>query len=299
MQERSNEPTHVAYADETNHNVGRYRGIALITLKASDARDLTDKLNQIFTKSNITEFKWVDLHSARSRFAAQKMLDFSIKNALEGLIRFDILIWDTEDKRHKVQGRDDIANLQRMYYHLFKNVMHKRWPHESTWKLNPDINSAIKWENLHSFLELANIGECMNKSSGWQSFVNLESEFSINRIEPRDSKEEPFIQLADLFAGLAAYSYLHYDYYDQWKHSNTSQAKLFETGTFSQIKLSGADKERCIVLDYFNNICKKYRLGVSLKSSNGLKTPNPKKPINFWFYVPQHEDDRSPLKEKT
>ncbi|MCX6674325.1 MAG: DUF3800 domain-containing protein [Methanothrix sp.] len=299
MQERSNEPTHVAYADETNYNVGRYRGIALITLRASDERDLSDNLKQIVTMSNITEFKWVDLRSARSRFAAQKMLDFSIQNALDDLLRFDILIWDTEDKRHKVLGRDDIANLQRMYYHLFKNVMNKRCPHESTWILNPDINSAIKWEKLLNFLELANIGECMKKFSEWQSFVKLVSEFRISRIEPKDSKEEPFIQLADLFAGLAAYSYLHYDYYDQWKHSNTRQAKLFETGTCSQIKLSGADKERCRVLDYFNNICKKYKLGVSLKSNKGLKTPDPKNPINFWFYMPQHEADKAPLKEKT
>ena len=137
------------------------------------------------------------------------------------------------------------------------------------------------------------------KDSEWRSFVKLVDEFSISRIEPRDSKEEPFIQLADLFAGLAAYSYLHYDYYDQWKHSNTRQMKLFETETCSQFKLSGADKERCRVLDYFNNNnCKRYKLGVSLKSNRGLKTPNPKNPINFWFYVPQHETDKAPLKEK-
>ena len=268
----------------------------MITTKANYARDLSDNLKQIITKSNITEFKWVDLRSARSRFAAQKMLDFSIQNALDDLLRFDILIWDTEDKRHKVQGRDDIANLQRMYYHLFKNVMHKRWPHDSTWILYPDINSAIKWEEVLNFLELANIGECMKKFSGWQSFVKLVSEFGISRIEPRDSNEEPFIQLADLFAGLAAYSYLHYDYYDLWKHSNSRQATLFETEPSSQIRLSGADKERCRVLDKFNNICKEFKLGVSLKSNKGLKTPNPKQPINFWFYMPQHEADKAPLR---
>jgi hypothetical protein len=120
------EPTNIAYADETSYNVGRYRGIALISLNASDLSGLSEELNQIITQSNISEFKWVDLTSARHRFAAQKMFDFSIQSTLNKLIRIDVLTWDTEDKRHKIQGRDDIANLQRMYYHLFKNVMHKR-----------------------------------------------------------------------------------------------------------------------------------------------------------------------------
>jgi hypothetical protein len=298
MQKKSKDPTHIAYGDETNYNVGRYRGIALITLTTSEAKSLSDNLKQIIAGSEITEFKWVDLHSARSRFAAQKMLDFSIKNALDNLMRLDIIIWDTEDTRHKILGRDDIANLQRMYYHLFKNVMHKRWHHESTWILNPDMNSAIKWEELLTFLKLADIGEAMKKSSGWQGLLKYVGEFGITSIEPKDSKDEPFIQLADLFAGLAVYSHSRYDYYDQWKNANTCQTKLFEMGSSSPIKLSTADKERCRVLGYFDSICKRNKLGVSLKSNKGLTTPRPTNPINFWMYIPQHDADKAPEKEK-
>lgn len=298
MQEISKSPTHIAYADETNYNVGRYRGIALITLKIDKAISLSDDLKQIIAGSDITEFKWVDLRSARYRFAAKKMLDFSIQNALNNLMRLDILIWDTEDTRHKIQGRDDIANLQRMYYHLFKNVMHKRWPHESKWILNPDANSAIKWVELLNFLKLADIGEGMKMSSGWQGLLKYVGEFGIALIEPRDSKKEPFIQLADLFAGLAVYSYLRYDYYDEWKNGNTCQTKLFDMGSNTQIKLSAADKERCGILGYFNGLCKKKKLGVSLKSRKGLATPNPNNQINFWIYMPQHDNDKAPVKEK-
>ena len=43
-------------------------------------------------------------------------MDFVIEQALQGALGEDVLTWDTEDSRHKIKGRDDIANLQRMYY---------------------------------------------------------------------------------------------------------------------------------------------------------------------------------------
>lgn len=297
MKTKSNEPTHIAYADETNHNVGRYRGIALLTLRVKDAEILSDNLRQILMKSNIDEFKWVDLRSARHRFAAIKMVEFLIQNALNNLARMDILIWDTEDKRHQVQGRDDIANLERMYYHLFKNVMHKRWPHESAWILHPDINSAMKWRELFNFLKLADIGKSMEKSSGWQGLIKSVNEFGIVQIEPKDSKDEPLIQLADLFAGLATYSRGKYDCFEKWKNNGTRQTKLFEETPEPPIIISKADMERCLILDNFNYNCKRKKMGVSLKTNKGLKSFDPAKPINFWWYVPQHETDKAPVRK--
>lgn len=217
------EPTNIAFADETNYNVGRYRGIALISLNASDLSVLSEELKQIITQSNISGFKWVDLTSARHRFAAKKMLDFSIQKVKNKFLRIDILTWDTEDKRHKIQGRDDISNLQRMYYHLFKNVMLKRWPYRYTWALNPDVNSAIKWGQLFAFLRLAAIGEGMKEAHNWRSFAEYMQGFGIIQIKPENSKDEPFIQLADLFAGLAVYSRSKYDHFERWKNPGSQQ----------------------------------------------------------------------------
>jgi len=296
MKTNSKQPSHIAFADETNHNVGQYRSIALITLRMDDVEILSNNLQQILIKSNIDEFKWVDLRSARHRFAAQKIIDFSIQIAINNLARIDTLIWDTEDSRHKIQGRDDIANLERMYYHLFKNVMHRRWPHESAWVLCPDINSAIEWKELFHFLKLADIGETIKNCSGWQGLLKSVNELGIIQIEPNDSKDQPLIQLADFFAGLAVYSRGKYDCFEKWKNHGTIQTKLFEDKPVQPIKISKADKDRCSILNYFDNNCKRKALGVSLKTNKGLRSFDPSKLINFWWYMPQHEADKAPMR---
>ena len=56
------------------------------------------------------------------------MVDFAIKAVLEKSIRIDSLMWDIDDSRHKISGRDDTANLCRMYHHLLRNVFLERWP---------------------------------------------------------------------------------------------------------------------------------------------------------------------------
>jgi len=60
-------------------------------------------------------------------------------------------------------------------------------------------------------------------------------------------------------------------------------------------KLSNGDKNRCEVMNYLNRLCKKYKLTVSLDTFNGFRTFNPKKPVNFWLYEPQHPDDKAPI----
>jgi hypothetical protein len=144
---------------------------------------------------------------------------------------------------------------------------------------------------------MANIGENMKRSSGWQGLRESFSEFGIVRIEPNDSKEEPLIQLADFFAGLAVYSRARYDHYDKWKNHGTRQSKLFEDTPISPIMISKADQERCFILNYFNYNCKRKKLGVSLKTNKGLRSFDPTKPVNFWWYVPQHETDKAPLRK--
>lgn len=143
MQESLATTSHVAYADETHYNIGRYRGVALITLSQKHVVDAKAELHHLLAESEVAEFKWKRLDNAKRRFAAIKMVQWTIRKCLEGVLRVDVLTWDAEDKRHKVWRRDDIANLQRMYYHLFKNVLCERWPDGSTWRLCPDENTAM------------------------------------------------------------------------------------------------------------------------------------------------------------
>ena len=112
-------------------------------MNAVDEDAIAQTFCRVIQESGVSEFKWEKLRQARERFAALEILDKVIDLSLQGKLRTDILIWDTYDRRHQIPGRDDVANLQRMYYHVFKNVLQCRWPSESTWKFCPDENTAL------------------------------------------------------------------------------------------------------------------------------------------------------------
>src|SRR5690242_3567358 len=96
--------THIAFADETHHNVGRYRGVALISMPYDLAALASHDVRHLLTQSDVSEFKWSKLRTAKTRFAAMKLLDYVIAHAITGDLRVDVLTWDTEDFRHKVIG---------------------------------------------------------------------------------------------------------------------------------------------------------------------------------------------------
>ena len=293
-----NELSHVAYADETQHNIGRFRGIGLISLRYVDASNRDADVQNLLSDSGISEFKWSRLNSRNDRDAACKMLDYAIKKACVGVLRADVLTWDIQDRRHMVRGRDDIANLQRMYYHLFKNVMRVRWPDGSIWQLCPDEQTSIKWHEIQDFLNLASSQVEIRRDIFNQGkfSLTLKEEFGVKQIVPCQSCKEPLVQLADLFAGLAAYSRNRYDRYELWQrtHGQKRQLGLFPPEPQLSAQLSNRDHSRCHVLATFDAACKRVRLGVGLKDSRGLKTYGPSNPINFWWYEPQHEKDRAP-----
>lgn len=146
-------PAHVGFADESHYNIGRYRGLGLVSLEVKNLRRLEVDLKSHLDQSNVNELKWKNIDGAKERLAAKKMLSSAVSHAKGGTLRTDILIWDIEDPRHKIRGRDDLANLERMYNKLFKNVMIERWPDKSTWQLYPDENTAMDWTSLEDFLD--------------------------------------------------------------------------------------------------------------------------------------------------
>lgn len=290
--------THLAFADEKDYNRGRYRGIALVSLKNEDFGSFNKELIDLLDESDMREFEWKKLYGARERFAALKMIDFAIKKAITGSIRIDTLTWDTRDSRHKVKGRDDIANLQRMYHHLFKNVLCDKWPDGRIWQLFPDENTALDWNRIQDFLDFKSTKTEVRRDlfSKGKFNLRLKREFRIECITSCESNKTPFVQLADLFVGLSIYSRSCFDRYTNWKVRNTNQCALFTDDQATLLKLSKSDQERCLVLDEFDKKCKKHRLGVSLKTARGLKTFDHSKPINFWWYEPQYELDKAPCR---
>jgi len=287
--------THVGFSDESNWNTGRFRSLCLATTPKCYLEDLENEISNLLGESGIGEFKWKKLKGARERFAAEKLCDFVIRNALECKLRIDVLIWDIQDSRHNINHRDDIANLQRMYFHLFRNVLRLRWPSTSIWQLHPDEHTQIDWETIGDFLEINSLSTEIEppllSSGGFR--LRLKREFGVEDIQPIDSKVHPFIHLADLFAGMAVFSYEKYHAYQSWLKRSHQPSLLMEG---AQEELSNRDQERFQVIKKFDEACKKHKLGVSLKRKNGFYTYNPKNPVNFWLYRPQRAEDKAPVR---
>lgn len=286
--------THVGFSDESNWNQGRFRSLGLVTAPVEALNDLEEQLRQVLDKSDVREFKWQNLRQARERFAAEKMCDFAVEAAWRQQLRVDVLIWDVQDSRNNIAGRDDIANLQRMYYHLFHNVLRSRWPDNAVWRLHPDAHTAMDWHTVQDCLE--NVSERLEvERSKGQFHSKLRREFSLEEIRAVSSHEHPLLQLADLFAGMAVFSRDQFDAYQAWLAEKDRQPLLCDNRN-ERSDASRSARERFSVLEHFDKACKKHKLGVSLETKRGLWTPQPAKPLNFWLYEPQHPEDKAPRK---
>ena len=164
------------------------------------------------------------------------------------------------------------------------------------WSLHPDENSTLDWDQVRSFLNTASVlkpGLAPQISN--DLFEYLVIDFHVVQISEVCSTDAFIAQLADLFAGMGPYSYSNYELYKQWE-SDLSPQMSFLAQQHKVKPLSNRDKERCLVISHLIANCKKCKLGVGINTAKGLRTFSPSNPINFWFYIPQHEEDRAPTK---
>lgn len=104
-------------------------------------------------------------------------------------------------------------------------------------------------------------------------------------------------QLADLFSGMAAYTRSKSELMRVMLEKANNTESLFPELEQDLPKPSTNDKERFFVIQYFYKKCRSKKLGISLKSEGFLRTYDPANPINFWHYIPQHENDKAPTKD--
>lgn len=288
--------THVGFADESNWNQGRYRSVSLVSAPVNDARALHQELDAIRKQYKKNEFKWKKANKVHGIALA----DFFFEHCHR--MRVDVLVWDTEDSRHGgLRDRDDKANFARMYYHLLHNVLKLRWPDSARWLICPDEQKEVDWLTLEQCLDWKswaaeeNLFTLIGELPGQREFYN------IDEIRPVNSKDYQLVQLADMFAGLTAYSYRAFDKYQQWKRDQNTAEPLFDISNcgVEKLALSKRDQQRLPILDHVRKGSGQRRFQVSLDSSGGLCTKNPANPLNFWLYIPQRPDDRAPVKRST
>ena len=280
--------THVAYSDEAYYSKGEYRSISLLTLNVETAEQIRIELVDILKELDVSEFKWKKVRGAKYYQCAKKILNLVTSFALKNKIRVDTIIYS--GTKHVSKG---VNIFQLMYYQLFKNVLIKRWQANISWKLFPDKQSNINWDKIKEFLDLASFDAGI-LTRGGKRLLQLVKRFNIVKIEEVDSKKEALSQIPDLFAGLAAFSRLSYSKYLKRYGTLKRYGILSEQEENEQeMRLTGRERYRFKLLEYFNECCKKHKFGVSLKSSEGLWTPNPKNPINFWTIKEQSSNEKT------
>jgi hypothetical protein len=269
-----------------------------LDLGTSAAPALEAEVAAVLRSAGLAEFKWEELRTACYRFAALALTDLALARAAAGALRVDVVVWDIADRRHAVPARDDLANLQRMYCFLFKNVLRLRWPDGSRWRLHPDEQTALAWREVADYLAAASAAaEAPDLFSAGGFKRRLRREFAIEQIAPLASHACPLIQLADLFAGVAVFSRAEYAGYDQWQAAAGPQPRLLAEAEPAR-PLSNSARERCQVLHHLDARCKAHKLGVSLHTRRGLWTRQPRNPVNFWWYLPVHAGDVAPRKRR-
>jgi len=279
---------YVVFTDESQITASRFRSLSAFSIHKTVWNKASTKISDILKDSNVEEFKWLKLKDAKYYFCAEKIINYLFKYLLQHKIRIDTIIWDTQDSRHKVHGRNDMANYERMFFHLL-NCSMKRRPKSAKWDIRPDQRNGIDWNTVH---------DCLSAKGAQQDFHHTifgfffsDQHYLIESFEEQCSKAEPLIQIADLFSGLAVFSKDMYCKYAKWKQQK--EPSLFEE---ENVSFSNRETYRFKLLGFFNNKCKAGKYGVALDSKQCLFTYDPNNPINFWHYEPQHENDKAPVR---
>jgi hypothetical protein len=292
MIEMRNEASHAAYADESSVRDPEYRSIACVSMRVGDATRINTELQDLL---RVGEFKWQDLREGRMRDQALALVDYTLPR-LGGTLRVDVLVWSMKDERRRnVIGLADIGDLSRMYYQLVKIVMERKWRDADGWDLYPDEHTEIDWKTMFDVLgrpRRMDLGGGLLEHRDVRALHHLPK---FRRLTPSNSKQFPAIQLADLFAGLVAFSWRDRDCYEAWMRENDSQGSLLDTPL--PVKRKPIETNRCIVLNHLLMSSRRQRLGVGI-SNGGLTTMPGSKPLNFWKWTPQSRADRAPVRKK-
>jgi hypothetical protein len=158
------------------------------------------------------------------------------------------------------------------------------------WMWYPDNQSSVDWRTLQDCIRNKKhqcIADLFNTTPDFEK-IDL-------TLRPVESHKYPFVQVADLFAGLGAYSWGQFDRFASWKRTMSGAQELFSQ---EKVDFTNSEKQRFPILLELKEKCRNRDLKIALESSKGLKSHNPQKYINFWFYEPQHKFDRAPSKIK-
>lgn len=282
------------FSDESGHS--RFRSIGALSGSKDNIDTLKGELSLILNdrKRKSIEFKEITGNKKAERVAIdfiRKGIDYCSAKK----IRIDVLTWDIEDKRHDVPNRDDIKNLQFMYYKVIKWV-NERWKNVTTdWEFYPDEHSSINWREPMYYIENTNLEREKDFDNNLFEEVKTYSFPSFSGHSEMKSHEEPVIQMIDLFTGFARFSFDKGEEFLSWKEE---EDRRYQQGLFKSLQqkmnLSKGNASKFRVLMALYDYCKQGKMGVSMSKNAHLHTFQPSRYLNFWPYKPQGDYDKAP-----
>lgn len=264
------------------------------------ARQLHSELSKILDGKGRKDIGWKNLSGYSEKQICIEYIKLISKYIEKGNIRIDTLLWDIYDSRHKDLKIDDPKNLGIMYYHLLRNVLSKRWPSDTTWKLFPDQHSGVNWNTLEDCIVArgqqspSQNGLGFNDANEYRFFKErLRRTFNIKSIEQAKSEDFFIVQIADIFAGAACFMYKNPGLYKEWLKTIDNQVTL---PFMEEVSITKSNKSKLEVIHELIMLCKNLRFSTAI--DNGIVTRRPEDKINFWLYDPKSKGDKAPIKQK-
>ncbi|MEO1785201.1 DUF3800 domain-containing protein [Thermodesulfobium sp. 4217-1] len=273
------------YTDESASKSQRFRSICAISGLSNNLEKLKEELKSKINLYGLSELKFAEVRTHQPRVnCAKDFISVAVDYASRREIRIGVIIWDLHDSRHSIQGRDDRENLERMYFHLLRNIV-ERWKRFNC-RFYPDEHSKYNYKKIVDYLSKTKYPR--EEPYILELFRKERRQFNFIDVKEQKSEEQVLIQLADLFAGIACFSRENANNFKSYKKKKEDETE----------DIGKTFKNRFELIELIKKECEECKIKISLNTCDFLKTFKPSQPINFWHYEPQGEYDKAPTRKK-
>ena len=194
--------THIGFADEAYWNTGKFRSIACLSSRVADYDEIERRLcnARCVAGATASELKWNALTDHERRRDANSVLKTLVELVSEGKLRVDILVWD-----HTQTSLNDEERLRRGYHSILRFTT-------SAFLRGGTEDSTIWTYAIHS----------PDNLSLEELWIQLEQDYSAEPISApfylkrATSALNYSVEVADIIAGLSAYSCEHASDFQTW-----------------------------------------------------------------------------------
>lgn len=270
--------THVGFADEAYWNRGEYRAVACVSarLDNDNYHEVERRLcaSRCDAGAIVSEIKWSDTRTRDRQQDAAAALKAAVSLATQRKLRIDVLVWDGQGRNYldrllDTPGSRETVHLQMMYRFLFSRVIAGWRSADATvvphWTFAPDRQEDVDFPAVQGELYL----DPALPQGAVVNVVDVKSALNYS------------LQLADMLAGMAAYSHENREVYDVWLRQGKQPGLQLPAPQWPT---------RFPLLDQFTQQCQDSDLGLTMLSDNpafpgrGLWSPDPdstQRTINF------------------